>query len=298
MASYNSKFTGEQIDAGIAAVTGKQDKLTAGNGIKISSSTISLTDSLNVSQIQCANFLTIGNNASGNNMLQAQNGASGTVLLPKQGGTLATTDDVTKIGGYSGDIRLGSNLSINQPSGASYTILDLAATDAIHFASGALTQTLHLNGTGTIYLPTGPGTLALKEDLPTPTPSVAGVTSLGGATGVITLATGLTMNGHALTSKVYYKHKIQGTVTLSDSKTYTAYLDGVLSNVDSTITPEEIGTTYYNYFNTPVILSSETESSVITGILTGESVWYSLGGESNSFSLTDITGATDVFEAI
>ena len=43
MAIYKSKFTGAQVDSILSQVAGKQDKLTAGTGISISSNTISVT---------------------------------------------------------------------------------------------------------------------------------------------------------------------------------------------------------------------------------------------------------------
>ena len=46
MAIYQSKFTGQEVEAILDSVAGKQDKLTAGNGISIVGNTIQLNFSL------------------------------------------------------------------------------------------------------------------------------------------------------------------------------------------------------------------------------------------------------------
>lgn len=76
----------------------------------------------------------------------------------------------------------------------------------------------YLTSPVTVSLPYKSGTLALTSDIPTGGGGSAGVSSIGGKTGAITLGTGLSMNGNELSAEggggtTYYQHLIRSKYT-------------------------------------------------------------------------------------
>lgn len=161
-----------------------------GSGINISGNTISLAERIMVDNI------TLGNYSSGNVILLPQSGASGNVYFPKYGGYLATTNDIpapgiTGVNIYSGGKR-GTVTNITFDS-------DIYNTPTIGGPTGGaqdwlimpLPKTKTINGQSIL----GSGDITVGG-------GSAGVSSIGGKTGAITLSTGLAMSGQQLVNKV------------------------------------------------------------------------------------------------
>lgn len=190
-----------------------------GSGINISGNTISLAERIMVDNI------TLGNYSSGNVILLPQSGASGNVYFPKYGGTLATTGDIPAIVPITGTgtTTVMSQKAVTDELGKKQDKLTMGAglsmTGNVIYCNGSLTGVtldvnnikisgqLDMSGTmvrgGLTYdFPTKGGTFALTSDIPTGGGGSAGVSSIGGRTGAITLSTGLAMSGQQLVNKV------------------------------------------------------------------------------------------------
>lgn len=158
-----------------------------GSGIDISGNTISLAERIMVDNI------TLGNYSSGNVILLPQSGASGNVYFPKYGGTLATTNDIPAPGITGIDIRNSDVDSIGTVAkiwfDSKYQEPTLNPINDMLIMPTPKTKTINgqsILGTGDITV--GGGS--------------AGVSSIGGQTGAITLSTGLAMSGQQLVNKV------------------------------------------------------------------------------------------------
>ena len=157
-----------------------------GSGIDISGNTISLAKRIMVDNI------TLGNYSSGNVILLPQSGASGNVYFPKYGGTLATTNDIPAPGITGVSIINSDAESIGTVSklfyGSAYKDPRIVPGNWLEVPVPK-TKTINgqsILGSGDITVGGGP----------------AGVSSIGGKTGAITLSTGLAMSGQQLVNKV------------------------------------------------------------------------------------------------
>lgn len=215
-----------------------------GSGIDISGNTISLAKHIMV------NDITLGNYSSGNVILLPQSGASGNVYFPKYGGTLATTNEVPavvqimgtgtttvmsqkavtdELGKKQDKITDQTSLNVGALTAKGYSSLngiyvDNSTTKPICFKrNGSIVTKMYgpTSGGGelvNVYLPGKGGTLALTSDIPTGGGGSAGVSSIGGKTGAITLGTGLSMNGNELSAEggggtTYYQHLLRSKFT-------------------------------------------------------------------------------------
>lgn len=158
-----------------------------GSGINISGNTISLAKRIMVDNI------TLGNYSSGNVILLPQSGASGNVYFPKYGGYLATTNDIPAPG-ITGVNILNSDVD------------SIGTVARIWFDSKYQEPTL--NPTNTMLIMPVPKTKTINGQSILGTGDItvgggsAGVSSIGGKTGAITLSTGLAMSGQQLVNKV------------------------------------------------------------------------------------------------
>lgn len=211
--------TVKTIDGSIlmTALGEKQDTLTVSSNVHINSLT--------------AEYITLG--SSGSISLYPQSGASGNAYLPKYGGYLATTGDIPAIVPITGTgtttvmsqkavtdelgkkqdkITDQTSLNVGALTAKGYSSLngifvDNSTTKPICFKrNGSIVTKMYgpTSGGGelvNVYLPGKGGTLALTSDIPTGGGS-AGVSSIGGKTGAITLSTGLAMSGQQLVNKV------------------------------------------------------------------------------------------------
>jgi len=174
------------------------------------------------------------------------------IYLPDRDGTLALLEDIpasptgnfmpdTPSGPYamlvaSGgigntptweDIRDGTIqanfLVYDKSNGQSYHAHTTGAIfEAYNTGSGTLKKFTLMAPTGdaeaTVIIPNKSGTLATLDDIPTGGGGSAGVSSIGGKTGAITLGTGLSMNGNELSAEggggtTYYQHLLRSKYT-------------------------------------------------------------------------------------
>lgn len=222
---YESKFKGVEVDDGVNIATyatgtgginvtikgttnvtgtsgrhleidgsGKQDKLTTGSEIsikKLQATTIGAQDN---GSLTIVDPLTVSNNVYVNE-LEATKGvfSSGAIVQGTLTGETAHFATGVTVDGYS---------SFNG------IFVDNSTTNPICFKrNGGIVTKMYgpTSGGGelvNVYLPGKGGTLALTSDIPTGGGGSAGVSSIGGKTGAITLSTGLAMSGQQLVNKV------------------------------------------------------------------------------------------------
>lgn len=238
--TYVSKFKGAEVDEGVniarnLAGTGGIDIRTFGTGIntvkKIDGSTLmtalgekqdtlTVSSNIHINSLMADHAITLGDFSSGSISLYPQSGASGNVYFPKYGGYLATTGNVTSaINGQS--FKTINGESIKGTGDISIT----AGITGVNIYSGGKRGTItnitfdsDIYNTPTVGGPTG----GAQDWLIMPTPKTktingqsilgtgditvgggsAGVSSIGGKTGAITLGTGLAMSGQQLVNKV------------------------------------------------------------------------------------------------
>lgn len=177
-----------------SAITGKQDKLTTGSEIsikKLQATTIGAQDN---GSLTIVDPLTVSNNVYVNE-LEATKGvfSSGAIVQGTLTGETAHFATGVTVDGYS---------SFNG------IYVDNSTTNPICFKrNGGIVTKMYgpTSGGGelvNVYLPGKGGTLALTSDIPTGGGGSAGVSSIGGKTGAITLSTGLAMSGQQLVNKV------------------------------------------------------------------------------------------------
>lgn len=188
----------------------KQDKLTTGSEIsikKLQATTIGAQDN---GSLTIVDPLTVSNNVYVNE-LEATKGvfSSGAIVQGTLTGETAHFATGVTVDGYS---------SFNG------IYVDNSTTKPICFKrNGSIVTKMYgpTSGGGelvNVYLPGKGGTLALTSDIPTGGGGSAGVSSIGGKTGAITLGTGLSMNGNELSAEggggtTYYQHLLRGKYT-------------------------------------------------------------------------------------
>ena len=171
-----------------------QDKLTTSSEIsikKLQATTIGAQDN---GSLTIVDPLTVSNNVYVNE-LEATKGvfSSGAIVQGTLTGETAHFAAGVTVDGYSSFNGIHVNNSTTKP---------------ICFKrNGSIVTKVYGPSSGggelvNVYLPGKGGTLALTSDIPTGGGGSAGVSSIGGKTGAITLGTGLTMSGQQLTPKV------------------------------------------------------------------------------------------------
>lgn len=123
------------------------------------------------------------------------------------------------------------------------------------------------NGTGVydVRLPDTGGTLALTSDIPTGSGGSAGVSSIGGKTGAITLGGGLQISGQEITSNLYC-HNVVGQYESSDGLAFAILLTFYNYNSDAY---SEIFDTFQDLFEGGVFVLANGGTSVSVPILIG-----------------------------
>lgn len=246
------------------ALTGKQDNLTTGSEIsikKLQATTIGAQDN---GSLTIVDPLTVSNNVYVNE-LEATKGvfSSGAIVQGTLTGETAHFATGVTVDGYS---------SFNGIH------VDNSTTNPICFKrNGGIVTKMYgpTSGGGelvNVYLPGKGGTLALTSDIPTGGGGSAGVSSIGGKTGAITLGTGLTIDGNNVLDVVthmnyanMYLHRVIGSFDRSGGS--YAIMISLYDGTEAEFTGDTLGNLtqqIFEYQYTSSIVIAKTDGSTLT----------------------------------
>lgn len=246
------------------AITGKQDKLTTSSEIsikKLQATTIGAQDN---GSLTIVDPLTVSNDVYVNE-LAATKGTfwSGAIVQGTLTGETAHFATGVTVDGYS---------SFNG------IYVDNSTTNPICFKrNGGIVTKMYgpTSGGGelvNVYLPGKGGTLALTSDIPTGGGGSAGVSSIGGKTGAITLGTGLTIDGNNVLDVVthmnyvnMYLHRVIGWFDRSDGN--YAIMISFYDGTEAEFTGDTLGDLIqqiFEYQYTSSIVIAKTDGSIPT----------------------------------